>query len=104
MVSLPAMTAKQKALDAIASLPDDTDPQDIVSTLMQIYRIQRGLVRRGDRERASQATAVKSEAMRERAAQVDAWRRLAGQWQSERPAEELDAIYAARTAGRKVEL
>jgi len=105
VVSLRQMTAKQKALDAIASLPDDTDPQDIVRVLIQIYRIQRGLVQRDDRPPATQAREGETKTLRARIDQVDAWRQLAGQWQSDRPpAEEIEAIYAARTSGRKVDL
>ena len=105
VVSLPKMTAKQKALEAIASLPDDTDPQDIVSVLIQIYRIQRGLILREDRPRATQAREEEANTLSAKNAQVAAWRQLAGQWQSERPeAEEIEAIYAARTSGRKVDL
>jgi len=38
-------------------------------------------------------------------AQVEAWRRLAGRWDSEREANhEIDEIYAGRTRGRSVEL
>jgi plasmid stability protein len=38
-------------------------------------------------------------------AQVRAWQTLAGRWDSDRePAEEIDALYAARTPGRRVEL
>jgi hypothetical protein len=40
------MSAKQKALDAIQSLPDDVAPQDVVKLLMQIYAIRRGLTSR----------------------------------------------------------
>lgn len=37
--------------------------------------------------------------------QIDAWRRLAGTWQSNETFEdEVDAIYAARTPGRDVDL
>ena len=40
-----------------------------------------------------------------RDAQVEAWRDLCGQWQSDLdPAAEIDAIYAARSAGREVDL
>ena len=39
------------------------------------------------------------------AAQVAAWRRLAGTWQSDiEPAAEADRVISARTRGRKVEL
>jgi plasmid stability protein len=38
-------------------------------------------------------------------AQVRAWEALAGKWSADEPAEEeVGRIYAARTAGRKVEL
>jgi hypothetical protein len=36
-------TPKQKAIHAISSLPEDTDAQEIINCLYQIYRIQRGL-------------------------------------------------------------
>lgn len=39
------------------------------------------------------------------AAQVEAWRRLAGRWKSDlSPAQEIAAIRKARTRGRKVDL
>ena len=38
-------------------------------------------------------------------AQVEAWRRLAGRWQSDVDShEEIESLYAARTRGRIVEL
>ena len=38
-------------------------------------------------------------------AQVEAWRRLVGRWVSDQPVDtEVDAIYEARTDGRKVDL
>jgi plasmid stability protein len=39
-------------------------------------------------------------------AQVEAWRRLAGRWDSDWPAasHEIEEIYAGRTRGRSVEL
>jgi len=41
----------------------------------------------------------------DREAQVAAWRELCGQWRSDQTLdEELEAIYAVRTAGREVEL
>jgi plasmid stability protein len=41
----------------------------------------------------------------DRDAQVEAWRDLCGQWQSDLdPEAEIEAIYAARTAGREVDL
>ena len=38
------------------------------------------------------------------ATQVEAWRQLAGQWQSDGTEDEVAALYAARTDGRKVDL
>ena len=41
----------------------------------------------------------------ERLKQAEEWSRLAGLWQSDVPVkEEIEAIYAARTEGRKVDL
>lgn len=41
----------------------------------------------------------------DRDTQVDVWRDLCGQWQSDLdPKAEIEAIYAARTAGREVDL
>jgi hypothetical protein len=41
----------------------------------------------------------------DRDAQVEVWRDLCGQWQSDLdPEAEIEAIYAARTAGREVDL
>ena len=38
-------------------------------------------------------------------AQADAWKRLAGRWRSDvSPQEEVEAIYAARSRGRPVDL
>jgi len=42
---LSTMTAKQKALEAISSLPENTAPQEIIKVLIQIYSIKRGIAR-----------------------------------------------------------
>ncbi len=98
------MTAKQKALDVISSLPDSAAPQDIVSLLINIYRIKQGLADKGELSRASEGNESEAEIQFSAAAQVKAWRQLAGQWQSDSPSEEIDAIYAARTPGREIDL
>lgn len=51
----------------------------------------------------SGAERLSPEQARER--QVEAWQELCGQWESEESvAEELEALYAARTGGREVDL
>lgn len=47
---LLAMTAKQKALAAISSLPEDTAPQEIIKVLTQIYSIKRGMAQLAERQ------------------------------------------------------
>lgn len=59
-----------------------------------------------DRALAEASVAPGSVALAERIeAQVRMWHALAGRWDSDRePVEEIDALYAARTPGRPVDL
>jgi plasmid stability protein len=59
-----------------------------------------------ERALAETPAALEAAALAERIeAQARAWHTLAGRWDSDRePAEEIDALYAARTPGRRVDL
>jgi plasmid stability protein len=62
-----------------------------------LYRLQRSLESGG---------AVEESVLREQAAiQADAWAKVSGRWSSDlSPAEEIESLYAARTAERNVDL
>ncbi|HRD68263.1 MAG TPA: hypothetical protein PKY50_19205 [Candidatus Competibacter sp.] len=59
-----------------------------------------------ERALAETPAALEAAALAERIeAQARAWHTLAGHWDSDRdPAEEIDALYATRTPGRRVDL
>ena len=56
-------------------------------------------------ERALADTMTQVQVREQAERQAEAWRKLAGKWESDETVqEEIDAIYASRTVGREVDL
>ncbi len=94
MASITLKGVPDELLDALRKLAEEER-----RSLNQeaIYLLERAVAAYSDSEAAARREEV--------ARQADAWRNLAGRWQSQRDADdEIEDIYDARTPGRDVEL
>lgn len=94
MASITLKGVPDELLDALRKLAADER-----RSLNQeaIYLLERAVAAYTDEATVSRREEV--------AHQTDAWRKLAGRWESDRDAEdEIEDIYEARTSGRDIEL
>lgn len=88
---MPSLTIKDIPEELLERLRELAERDRRSMTQEVIHLLDEVVAEREDRSRAER--------------QADAWEKLAGRWESDRPAdEEIDEIYESRTEGREVNL